>query len=1050
MKHLFWMLLIGVFVNQMAPSRGLAQDANLMAHWPLDGTANDVSGNDRHAVLMNGAAFGPDRFGTPDSALVLDGFDDFVNIGNGVKPPFPFTVNVWIQPGTTPQDFGAGIFRNDDVDSQGYRSGAMISLDRELRIQSAIYNGFASSRTRRSLSSEAPVASVGAWGMVTAVFRAHDDMELYWNGTRIEDAVWDNGTASSMRYSSAAGALGHGDSRWASPFFAGSIDDVQVFSHALPEEEIAVLFTGPEPGISFVHPRTIGDTGSVTLTIYGSAFTGTSSVALVSTETSIEAAHIEVASSGRRLTARFELRRASPGAWAVETVKARPVGAIVATLENAVTVEAAREGPIWADVLGPSAIRVDRPAHHTLAIGNAGNVDIERSEVLLSIPEGLTLNLDIPLDPPSDDEVRALSGDVMVTVPKLGPGEVLTASGLLVAAATGTYLTRIGASISWQPTDQTVSSLELRRKYFDNALISEDNQEDEFSSKPRWESCESATDEFPTFSNGSYWVKTRNAPPKGFLVFYRSEANFNAFLSVAISLGNGTVAHMIGGGLIEHDWQDVPGVTVIETVIIRPVGWTPALGERWFQGYDANRTSACQGVIPDTFCWMGMPTKYLSPGKLALCPAGFYCASCTHFVRDAYVVDGMMRLDIENMPRPWRGCLKNIPPHMDKRVSALLDQLLVEWHREKCPVENWEWLYDVTTQSAFSWENNPACYDREKQTRAVRAVDPNEKYGPDGFGDARFLNPTEPLKYVISFENLESASAAAQVVTIEDELDPDVFDLNTLVLGPVGFGEQTPLVPSPRPVAFEDTARVADALGVDVNVKATMDEEGHLRWTFTSVDPSTGAFPEDPLAGFLPPNVNSPEGEGYVTFFVNIKSDLPHETVIANQASIVFDENAAILTQTWSNTLDKAAPQSRVHVVEVGDGMAMLDWTGTDEGAGIRDYTVYVRDTDDVWSVFRENTPETGADFEGEVGAIYAFRVVARDLVGNVEPDDKEPELEVQLSSPDITLNGCGCRGVPAKGGWWMGVAVLAAVAWLRRRRFQSPRGAREGHSDEL
>ena len=51
--------------------------ADLMGHWPLDGDANDVSGNGRHGTLMGDPVFIDGAMGM---ALSFDGVDDYVNI----------------------------------------------------------------------------------------------------------------------------------------------------------------------------------------------------------------------------------------------------------------------------------------------------------------------------------------------------------------------------------------------------------------------------------------------------------------------------------------------------------------------------------------------------------------------------------------------------------------------------------------------------------------------------------------------------------------------------------------------------------------------------------------------------------------------------------------------------------------------------------------------------------------------------------------------------------------------------------------------------------
>ena len=66
--------------------------------------------------------------------------------------------------------------------------------------------------------------------------------------------------------------------------------------------------------------------------------------------------------------------------------------------------------------------------------------------------------------------------------------------------------------------------------------------------------------------------------------------------------------------------------------------------------------------------------------------------------------------------------------------------------------------------------------------------------------------------------------------------------------------------------------------------------------------PMTGEAPDDPRTGFLPPN-NGTTGQGYVTFTVRLKKNLPPLTRIDAKASIYFDKNEPIDTPPIFNTV---------------------------------------------------------------------------------------------------------------------------------------------------
>jgi hypothetical protein len=228
---------------------------------------------------------------------------------------------------------------------------------------------------------------------------------------------------------------------------------------------------------------------------------------------------------------------------------------------------------------------------------------------------------------------------------------------------------------------------------------------------------------------------------------------------------------------------------------------------------------------------------------------------------------------------------------------------------------------------------------REFKLRPQRAVDPNVKAGPTGVSDAAFVVSGMPLAYTVQFENLPSATGAAQVVIVTDQLDVQKLDLDTFELGPISFGERA-LVPPPDSQSYAGGIDLRPGQDLIVTVVAGLDRStGLVTWTFTSIDPNTGQLTEDPAAGFLPPNTSPPAGEGMVTFSVASKAGLATGTSVANQASIVFDINAAIETPTWLNTIDRSAPLTRVLplAATVSSPEFTVEWAGTDAGAGIFD-----------------------------------------------------------------------------------------------------------------
>ena len=179
--------------------------------------------------------------------------------------------------------------------------------------------------------------------------------------------------------------------------------------------------------------------------------------------------------------------------------------------------------------------------------------------------------------------------------------------------------------------------------------------------------------------------------------------------------------------------------------------------------------------------------------------------------------------------------------------------------------------------------------------------------GPGGPGG--FIDGLTPLPYAISFENLATATADALEVTVTDQLDVAKYDLATFSLGPITFGATFVPVP-PGLTRFSTEVDLRPGRNILVGIDAALDAgTGIVTWKFTTLDPTTHQFPENPDQGFLPPNVTSPEGEGAVLFTVNLKPGFGVGTTVCNDARIVFDLNAPIDTPEFCNTI--GAPGSR-------------------------------------------------------------------------------------------------------------------------------------------
>lgn len=301
----------------------------------------------------------------------------------------------------------------------------------------------------------------------------------------------------------------------------------------------------------------------------------------------------------------------------------------------------------------------------------------------------------------------------------------------------------------------------------------------------------------------------------------------------------------------------------------------------------------------------------------------------------------------------------------------------------------------------------------------VGSVDPNDKYTLAGTGPEHWIHTDQVLPFEVLFENKPTAAAPAQEVLVTDDLDPNL-DWSTFELKTIAFNDARLAVP-PGLQRFRTTARVGsdpNEVTVDVSFDTTT---GRITWLLRSRDANTGDLPEDPFAGFLPPNDAAHRGEGSLTYTIRPRLGLADGTQLRNQATIIFDPtygaNPPILTPVVTNTVDSVAPDSRVQALPAeSTGSVEVTWSGQDAagGSGIASYDVYVARDAGPYQLWQIATPATQATFTGQPGSAYRFYSVARDAAGNTEGAPATADATTTFAGGTTFDTWITAQGVPA------------------------------------
>ena len=214
---------------------------SLIAHYKLDGNAQDATVNGNDGIIYGNPTSTADRFGNPNSAYKMDGIDDIIRISNfndGVMPTADeFTSSIWIKP------IGK---KTSHIFSQGT---GCIATSKEYLTMGLTYNsGY--SDFYASLYYTNPWAIFddvyvfdGDWHHVVYTYDKGSS-KLYVDGNLISTQTVTHPPNNNFFYTSSTdwtiGGI-HSNNCGYNAHYDGYIDDVRVYTRALNSAEIVAL-----------------------------------------------------------------------------------------------------------------------------------------------------------------------------------------------------------------------------------------------------------------------------------------------------------------------------------------------------------------------------------------------------------------------------------------------------------------------------------------------------------------------------------------------------------------------------------------------------------------------------------------------------------------------------------------------------------------------------------------------------------------------------------------------------------------------------------------
>jgi hypothetical protein len=225
-------LLFGMTMSvvRAGPAEGL------VGYWPLDGNAEDASGNGNHGVIEGNVTPTTDRFGAPDSAMNFPGStSDYIDLGQSpmLLIKGAMTVAAWVRADTLTQN-------GRILAKQGPSSGRSWSIQLESAGGFARFDVGINPTDRVRADSEPLSFGPDEWFHLAGVFRPGNAVELYVNGELVKSepttvtTQWiENGLPINIGRRPSPGTPWEGD-----------IDEVQMYNVALLPDEVRDLMSG--------------------------------------------------------------------------------------------------------------------------------------------------------------------------------------------------------------------------------------------------------------------------------------------------------------------------------------------------------------------------------------------------------------------------------------------------------------------------------------------------------------------------------------------------------------------------------------------------------------------------------------------------------------------------------------------------------------------------------------------------------------------------------------------------------------------------------------
>ena len=118
----------------------------------------------------------------------------------------------------------------------------------------------------------------------------------------------------------------------------------------------------------------------------------------------------------------------------------------------------------------------------------------------------------------------------------------------------------------------------------------------------------------------------------------------------------------------------------------------------------------------------------------------------------------------------------------------------------------------------------------------------------------------------------------------------------------------------------------------------------------------------------------------------------------------MFDDNEAIVTDRWENSMDRRAPEVTVDdQPATSPAQIPVSWNGADDGSGVATYDVFVSVNGGPLQLWLDDVEDSSGIYPGVVGREYGFAASAKDAVGHAGTVPEEAEVSTRAAETSTT-----------------------------------------------